>query len=162
MVTARAASSPRARFTRASAFQDDLKRRVDRYFERTEQARTGGWRMRAKAAVLLGRLAASYALLVFTRPGSSEVNVIFPLDAPPVLTEDTIAASSAEGESDQLPFIVEEAARVRFCARVDARTRCRPGDTILLSIDPARFHYFDPGSGLAVGAAAPAPVEAHA
>ena len=91
----------------------------------------------------------------------SEVNVIFPIDAPPVLTEDTIAAASDEGERD-LPLIVEEAARVRFCARVDARTRCRPGDTIRLSIDPARFHYFDPDTGRAVGAGAKAAVGAPA
>ena len=91
----------------------------------------------------------------------SEVNVIFPIDAPPVLTEDTIAASSDEGEHD-LPLIVEEAARVRFCARVDARTQCRPGDAIRLSIDPARFHYFDPDTGRAVGAGAQASVGARA
>jgi len=83
----------------------------------------------------------------------SEVNVIFPIDAPPVMTEDIIAASSDEGAaSDALPLLAEEAARVRFCARVDARTHCRPGDTIRLSIDPARFHYFDPETGQAVGA----------
>jgi multiple sugar transport system ATP-binding protein len=84
----------------------------------------------------------------------SEVNIIFPIDAPPVLTEDIIAASSDQGDADQLPLIVEEAARVRFCARVDARTHCRPGDTINLSIDPTRFHYFDPETGRAVGAGA--------
>jgi multiple sugar transport system ATP-binding protein len=84
----------------------------------------------------------------------SEVNVIFPIDAPPVMTEDIIAASSDEGASDQLPLIVEEQVRVRFCARVDARTRCRPGDMIRLSIDPTRFHYFDPETGQAVGAGA--------
>ena len=50
MVTASASAAPRARFTRASAFQDDLKRRVDLYFERTGRARTGGWHMRVKAS----------------------------------------------------------------------------------------------------------------
>jgi multiple sugar transport system ATP-binding protein len=85
----------------------------------------------------------------------SEVNVIFPIDAPPVMTEDIIAASSDEGAAtDALPLIVEEAARARFCARVDARTHCRPGDMIRLSIDPTRFHYFDPETGQAVGAGA--------
>ncbi len=68
MVTAAASAAPRARFTRASAFQDDLTRRIDLYFEGTGRARTGGWRMRAKAAVLLGWLAGSYALLVFAQP----------------------------------------------------------------------------------------------
>ena len=65
---ASASRAPRARFTRAGNFQDDLKRRVDLYFERTGQARTGGWRMRVNASGLLGWLAASYALLVFAQP----------------------------------------------------------------------------------------------
>jgi len=85
----------------------------------------------------------------------SEVNVIFPLDAPPVLTEDTIAAASDEGEADQIALIADSQEQVRFCARVDARTHVAPGETIRLSVDPARFHYFDPESGRAVGAAAP-------
>jgi multiple sugar transport system ATP-binding protein len=91
----------------------------------------------------------------------SEVNVIFPIDAPPVLTEDTIAAASDEGERD-IPLLAEEASRVRFCARVDARTKVRPGDPISLSVDPTRFHFFDPETGQAVGTSAPAPVAAHA
>jgi hypothetical protein len=37
-----------------------------------------------------------------------------------------------------------------FCARVDARTRTVPGSTIRLTIDPSRFHYFDPDSGVAI------------
>jgi multiple sugar transport system ATP-binding protein len=85
----------------------------------------------------------------------SEVNVIFPMDAPPVLTEDTLAAASDEGDHDNVPLIAEEQARCRFCARVDARTHCAPGDTIRLSVDPARFHFFDPATGQAVGAGAP-------
>ena len=85
----------------------------------------------------------------------SEVNVIFPMDAPPVLTEDTLAAASDEGDHDNVPLIAEEQARCRFCARVDARTHCAPGDTIVLSVDPARFHFFDPATGQAVGAGAP-------
>jgi hypothetical protein len=39
-----------------------------------------------------------------------------------------------------------------FCARVDARTKARPGSDVRLSLDPARFHYFDPLTGLAVEA----------
>ena len=81
----------------------------------------------------------------------SEVNVIFVVDAPPVLTEDTIAAASDEGDQDTIPLIAETQDRCRFCARVDARSHVRPGDTIRLSVDPARFHYFDPSTGEAVG-----------
>ena len=80
----------------------------------------------------------------------SEVNVIFPIDAPPVLTEDTIAAASDEGDSDRIPLIADAQEQARFCARVDARTNCRPGDRVRLSVDPARFHFFDPESGQAI------------
>ncbi len=84
----------------------------------------------------------------------SEVNVIFPIDAPPVLTEDTLAAASDEGDHDNVPLIADTQDRCHFCARVDARTDCAPGDTIRLSVDPARFHFFDADTGQAVGARA--------
>jgi multiple sugar transport system ATP-binding protein len=81
----------------------------------------------------------------------SEVNIIFPVDAPPVQTEDTIAAASDEGDHDNIPLIADEGDRLRFCARVDARTTVKPGDPVTLSLDPNRFHYFDPASGRAIG-----------
>ena len=82
----------------------------------------------------------------------SEVNVIFPIDAPPVRSEET-AAASEEGEVDDIPLMAETQDRCRFCARVDARTKCRPGSVVRLSVDPSRFHYFDPDTGLAIGTA---------
>jgi multiple sugar transport system ATP-binding protein len=83
----------------------------------------------------------------------SEVNIIFPVDAPPVLTEDVIAAASDDADHDNIPLIADEQQRCRFCARVDARTRVRPGDTVRLSVDPTRFHSFDPATGAALTAA---------
>ena len=77
----------------------------------------------------------------------SEVNVLFTIDAPPVTTEEALAAASDEGAEDILPLITEQA---QFCARVDARTRARPGERIRLAVDPSRFHFFDPDSGLAI------------
>jgi multiple sugar transport system ATP-binding protein len=44
---------------------------------------------------------------------------------------------------------------VRFCARVDARTSARPGKAMRLSVDPGRFHFFDPATGLAIQAERP-------
>jgi multiple sugar transport system ATP-binding protein len=82
----------------------------------------------------------------------SEVNVIFAVDAPPVTTEDTIKAASDEGEADSVSLIADTSRLARFCARVDARTTCRPGQTITLSIDPARFHFFDPATGASIEA----------
>jgi multiple sugar transport system ATP-binding protein len=90
----------------------------------------------------------------------SEVNVIFPVDAPPVLTEDTIAAASDEGDADTIPLIADTQALARFCARVDSRTSVRPGGSITLSLDPRRFHYFDPDTGAAIGTEEPAAVGA--
>jgi multiple sugar transport system ATP-binding protein len=78
----------------------------------------------------------------------SEVNVIFTVDAPPVATEETLAAVSDE-EEELIPLIVD---RCQFCARVDPRTPCRPGDTIRLAVDPSRFHFFDRDTGRAIQA----------
>ena len=80
----------------------------------------------------------------------SEVNVIFSIDAPPVQTEDVIAAATDEG--GDLPLLAD---RCQFCARVDARTHCRPGETVRLSVDPSRFHFFDPATGLAIASKEP-------
>jgi multiple sugar transport system ATP-binding protein len=85
----------------------------------------------------------------------SEVNVIFPIEAPPVLTEDTIAAASDEGDEDTIPLIADTLHKVRFCARVDARSKVGVGDRITLSIDPDRFHFFDPATGRAIDASRP-------
>jgi multiple sugar transport system ATP-binding protein len=77
----------------------------------------------------------------------SEVNVLFTVDAPPVTSEDALAAASDEGAEDILPLITE---RAQFCARVDARTRARPGERVRLAVDPSRFHFFEPDTGLAI------------
>jgi multiple sugar transport system ATP-binding protein len=82
----------------------------------------------------------------------SEVNVIFTVDAPPVLTEDTIKAASDEGGADNMSLIADVKPLARFCARVDARTDCKPGRDITLSIDSARFHFFDPATGASIEA----------
>jgi multiple sugar transport system ATP-binding protein len=92
----------------------------------------------------------------------SEVNVLFGIDAPPVAVEETMAA--IDEPTEEGVFLLQSEAgmqRAIFCARVDARTICRPGGTIRLSVDPGRFHYFDPETGLAIGEA-PAPSAASA
>jgi multiple sugar transport system ATP-binding protein len=90
----------------------------------------------------------------------SEVNILFRVDAPPVATEDTIAAITAEGEEEAVvPLLGDEGGSV-FCARVDARTRARPGERVRLSVDPARFHYFDKETGRRVGSGLPAAARA--
>ena len=76
----------------------------------------------------------------------SEVNVIFTIDAPPVLTEDTIKAASDEGEPTTCRCS-RMRSRGRFCARVDARTDCKPGRDITLSVDPRSVPLLRPGDG---------------
>jgi multiple sugar transport system ATP-binding protein len=77
----------------------------------------------------------------------SEVNVIFSIDAPPVETEETLAAASDEGED-----LLRLEDRAQFCARVDPRSHARPGAEVTLSVDPGRFHFFDPETGAAIEA----------
>jgi multiple sugar transport system ATP-binding protein len=80
----------------------------------------------------------------------SDAHAIFPVDAPPVETED-VRPADAEEE------LIAGTGTV-FTARVDARTATRPGETLRLSVNPAGFYYFDPDTGASLrrGVAAPA------
>ena len=80
----------------------------------------------------------------------SEVNVLFEVDEPPVTAEEIRAATVEDGDDELL--LRTEAAKCIFCASVDARTTVKPGGSITLSLDPSRFHYFDPSTGRAVDA----------
>ena len=80
----------------------------------------------------------------------SEVNVLFEVDEPPVTAEEIRAATIEDGDDELL--LAEEEAKCIFCASVDARTTVKPGRSITLSLDPSRFHYFDPSTGRAVEA----------
>jgi multiple sugar transport system ATP-binding protein len=86
----------------------------------------------------------------------SEVNVLFQIDAAPVATEE-LSAAVDDPSGDAIGLLGDEP-RATFCARVDARTKVRTGGRIHLSVDPARFHFFDPQTGEAVGAGAPASI----
>ena len=82
----------------------------------------------------------------------SEVHILFRIDAPPVATEDTIAAATDEGDEAAVTPLLGEEGTSMFCARVDARTKARPGDRVRLSVDATRFHYFDRDTGIRVAA----------
>jgi multiple sugar transport system ATP-binding protein len=78
----------------------------------------------------------------------AETHVIFPIDAAPVDV-------SGAREQDEEEVMIGEA-RTHFTARVDPQTSARPGMPLRLSVDPARFHYFDPDTGARfAGTAAP-------
>ncbi len=78
----------------------------------------------------------------------AETHVIFPVDAAPVDV-------SGAREQDEEEVMIGEA-RTHFTARVDPQTSARPGMPLRLSVDPTRFHYFDPETGARfAGTAAP-------
>jgi multiple sugar transport system ATP-binding protein len=81
----------------------------------------------------------------------SEINVIFTIDAPPVVHKDTtdLAQDATEGEEEAAIPLVEN--KALWTARVNARSHVRPGQPIDLAIDTHNLHFFDPESGLAVG-----------
>jgi multiple sugar transport system ATP-binding protein len=78
----------------------------------------------------------------------SEVNVLFMIDAPPVETDETIAASEQE-EEGEFALLANER-RAVFRARVDPRTSSGPGSPVRLSVDPRRSTFFDPQTRLAI------------
>jgi len=71
----------------------------------------------------------------------SDTHVIFPIDAPPVDSENLLVREEREEER------IIGGDRAIFNARVDARSPAAPGGRLRLSVDPARFHFFDPETG---------------
>jgi multiple sugar transport system ATP-binding protein len=82
----------------------------------------------------------------------SEVLVHFPVDAPPVLTEDTRELARDAGAPDTSH---DGASRSTFVARLDPRTRAQRREPIELAIDTARLYFFDPATALGIYDAAP-------
>ncbi|MFI0480037.1 ABC transporter ATP-binding protein [Actinomadura sp. 9N215] len=80
----------------------------------------------------------------------SEINVIFTIDAPPVEHKDTadLAEDAAEGDADLTIPLTDN--RALWTARVNSRSRVRPGQHVDLAVDTRRLHFFDPSSGLAL------------
>jgi len=75
----------------------------------------------------------------------SDAHVFFHVDAPPMTAE--VLETASEGG-----LLATD--RALFTARVDARTGARVGGTLELAVDPASFHFFDPGTGARFEAAA--------
>jgi multiple sugar transport system ATP-binding protein len=80
----------------------------------------------------------------------ADTHVIFSVAAPPV---DVSEVREAAGDDE----VLLPSDRASFTARVDPQTSARVGSRLRLSVDPSRFHYFDPSTGLRLErAAAPA------
>jgi ABC-type sugar transport system ATPase subunit len=88
----------------------------------------------------------------------SEINAIFAIDAPPVEHKDTADLAKDEDEDDAAIPLTDN--KALWTARVNARSRVRPGQTLDLAVDTTRLHFFDPESGLAIGHSQAAEVEA--
>ncbi len=78
----------------------------------------------------------------------TETNVHFRVDAPPVITDEVLELAADLGK-DEAARVAQQARQGRneFIARVDPKTKVREGDTITLSVDTARMHFFDPATG---------------
>jgi multiple sugar transport system ATP-binding protein len=71
-----------------------------------------------------------------------EAHAIFAVDAPRVEAEELRAAADDEDET-----LIADDTRALFNARIDPRTKARVGSRLRLTVNPARFHFFDPDSG---------------
>ncbi|MGH2528762.1 MAG: ABC transporter ATP-binding protein [Actinomycetota bacterium] len=87
----------------------------------------------------------------------SELNILFTVDAPPVVTEETVASMPEDADPHALIPLIAKAGQSVFSARVDSRTSCRPGERIRLSLDPDRFYFFDVETGQAIEAGRTSP-----
>jgi linoleoyl-CoA desaturase len=58
------------RFTASPTFYNDLRQRVSLYFNETNKAQTGNWRLWIKAIILVSTLIGSYITLVFFTPSA--------------------------------------------------------------------------------------------
>jgi multiple sugar transport system ATP-binding protein len=85
----------------------------------------------------------------------SEAHVLFSVQAPPVLVEGVDEDPEAGAP---IPLVAAEGTSV-FTAAVDARTAARSGARVRLSVNPARFHFFDRDTGQVIRAR-PLPVAA--
>jgi ABC-type sugar transport system ATPase subunit len=79
----------------------------------------------------------------------ADAYVHFPVTAP------QLTAELLERSDDQATILVESSSL--FTARVDPRTSARSGSSIVLAVDPARFHFFDAQSGASLLLRADAP-----
>jgi multiple sugar transport system ATP-binding protein len=80
----------------------------------------------------------------------SEVHLRFAVQAPPVIRDDTAAASGDDAQTGEPSHLLAEEGATPFTAIVESNSTARVGDRVRLSVDPAAFHFFDPETGAAL------------
>jgi multiple sugar transport system ATP-binding protein len=89
----------------------------------------------------------------------SEMNILFRIDCPAVVTAQTTAVAEAgDAEETRIVPLVGTPQQTVCTARVTARSDARTGERVRLAVAPDRMHFFDPGTGdvIASGAASAA------
>ena len=79
----------------------------------------------------------------------SEALVHFRVDAPPVVTEDTVELVKDLEETEDVDEVIEERAST-FVAKIDPRAEARIGQSVPLVVDTSRLHVFDLKDGRAI------------
>jgi multiple sugar transport system ATP-binding protein len=79
----------------------------------------------------------------------AEALVHFKMDAPPVLTEDTVELVKDREDVEGADATIDEDG-LPFVAKIDSRADARLGETIPLVVDTSRLHVFDPKDGRAI------------
>jgi multiple sugar transport system ATP-binding protein len=83
-----------------------------------------------------------------------EQHVHIELDAKPVLVDDVVEGLVDQAEAEDLAEILTDTdgSRATVVARLDPSLRVRPDEPIELAVDVRQLHFFDLGSGAAIGA----------
>jgi len=102
--------------------------------------------------VVLGIRPEAFEEAAFARPGLPKLNCTVTVleelgaDAHVFFQVDAAPAAGTETDPEEAELLTGEGAL--FTARIDPRTTVRVGDRLCLAVDPARFHFFDPESGV--------------
>jgi multiple sugar transport system ATP-binding protein len=81
----------------------------------------------------------------------SEALVHFTIDAPPVVTEDTVELVRDLEETEDVDEVLGGDRSTTFVAKIDPRAQLGIGDAAPLVVDTSRLHVFDPDDGRALG-----------
>jgi hypothetical protein len=76
-------------------------------------------------------------------------NLLFKVDAPPVVTEAVKAAIGGESGADEGRLLVDDD-RARFSARIHSTVTTGRGDVVELAIDPEQLYAFELETGAAL------------